>query len=74
MDRFRELVVLIRAKHPSDSFFANYEQKLALPELGHDYRAYGQALKFLDSESWGELRTKALNHFAGRISIVERGT
>lgn len=63
MRRFRELVDLIRAKHPSDRFFANYEQKLTIAELGDDYRAYERALHFLDPESWTELRTKALNHF-----------
>lgn len=63
MSRFQELVALIRAKHPCDSFFANYDQKLTLPQLGDDYRAYERALHFLDLESWTELRTKALNHF-----------
>jgi hypothetical protein len=63
MGRFRELVALIRAKHPGDRFFANYDQKLTVPELGDDYRAYERALHFLDSESWTELRIKAVNHF-----------
>lgn len=63
MDRFRELVALIRAKHPRDHFFANYDQKLTIPELGDDYRAYERALHCLDTESWTELRTKAINHF-----------
>lgn len=62
MGRFRELVALIRAKYPCDRFFANYDQKLTIPQLGDDYRAYGRALHFLDTESWTELRTKALNH------------
>lgn len=63
MGRFRELVTLLRAKHPCDYFFANYDQKLTIPQLGDDYRAYERALRFLDCESWTELRTKAINHF-----------
>jgi len=63
MGRFRELVSLVREKHPSDRFFANYDQKLAIPELGDDYRAYERAFRFLDPESWTELQTKAVNHF-----------
>ena len=63
MGRFRELVALIREKHPRDRFFANYDQKLTIPGLGDDYRAYERALHFLDPKSWTELRTKALNHF-----------
>ena len=63
MDRFRELVALVRAKHPRDHFFANYDQMLTIPELGDDYREYERALQCLDPESWTELRTKAVNHF-----------
>lgn len=74
MGRFPELVDLIRAKHPSDRFFANYDQKLTVPELGDDYRAYEHALQFLDPESWTELRTKAINHFMDqRLGQLKQG-
>ena len=63
MDRFRELVTLIQAKHPHDNFFANYERKLSTPELGDDYRTYDSALTLLDPQSCIELRTKAIKHF-----------
>ena len=63
MDRFRDLVALVRAKHPRDHFFANYDQMLTIPELGDDYRAYERALQCLDPDSWTELQTKAVNHF-----------
>ncbi|OGR05013.1 MAG: hypothetical protein A2511_08455 [Deltaproteobacteria bacterium RIFOXYD12_FULL_50_9] len=63
MDRFRELVALIQAEYSCDRFFANYDQKLTVPELGDDYRTYERTLHFLDPESWAELRTKAVKHF-----------
>lgn len=74
MDRFRELIALVQEKHPSDHFFANYDQTLTIPELGDDYRAYQRALQYLDPESWAELRTKAVNHFMDqRLGQLKQG-
>ncbi len=63
MRRIRELITLIRASYPQDRFFANFDQKLAIPEFDADYRAYERALGFLDRESWTELQAKAVSHF-----------
>jgi hypothetical protein len=64
MRHIRELVAFARAAHPSDCFFANFDQMLAIPELRADYRAYERALSLLDPESWKELRAKAVAHFS----------
>lgn len=64
MRHIRELVAFAKAAHPSDCFFANFDQTLAIPELRADYRAYERALSLLDPESWMELRAKAVAHFS----------
>jgi len=64
MRRIRELVALLKAAHPRDRFFANFDQTLAIPALRADYRAYERALSFLDPVSWAELQSKAVAHFS----------
>ncbi len=64
MRHIRELVAFAEAAHPNDRFFANLEQTLRFfPDLRAQYHAYERALCLLDSESWAELRAKAIAHF-----------
>jgi hypothetical protein len=63
MQRFRELIVGIRERYPSDAFFADFEDSCRLAIKRKHYRCYNDAMMLLDDESWRILREKAIEHF-----------
>lgn len=64
MRRFYELIALITEDNPDDDFFSDIEQKLMIiPPLRQDYQAYERAFSSLDSESWANLKNKAIKYF-----------
>lgn len=63
MKRFRKLVTEVRKRFAEDSFFANFEKLLEDPEKRKHYRAYNDALHFLDEDSWTVLKAKAIREF-----------
>ncbi|MGA8409167.1 MAG: hypothetical protein WB680_18480, partial [Candidatus Acidiferrales bacterium] len=67
MKRFRELIAAVREKHPSDTFFADFESScLREPLKRKHYRCYNDALMLLDDESWNILKEKAVKYFMVR--------
>lgn len=63
MDRVSQLVRLFRERHPSDSFFDQFEASLAISPLKRNYyNAYERAFAELDALSWKSLSDKALRH------------
>lgn len=60
MDRLTELVVEVRARFPSDSFFRKLEIERADPGYQKYYGYYNEALAVLDDQSWKILKHKAI--------------
>lgn len=64
MRRVRELISIVQEAHPTDVFFTNIESTWkTLPQARTQYAAYNRALRMLDTNSWTDLKTKALRHF-----------
>ena len=64
MRYLQELVAAVRTAHPGDNFFRNFKTSLARHPLKRKYfEVYERALQCLDENSWGNLRTKAVDHF-----------
>ena len=57
----RDLIRQVQASYPQDTFFANVDETLRRSRA--QYRAYDRAFSLLDTESWNELRKKAVSHF-----------
>jgi len=66
MRRILEIIREVRALHPKDSFFCNFHESCRIPPKGTYYRAYNNALMWLDHESWQILKEKALKHYLGQ--------
>ena len=64
MRRLRELVSAVTARHPLDSFFAEFEESCRRNlSKRKTYRTYADAFRLLDSESWAILKDKSIAHF-----------
>ena len=63
LKRFHELVSEVRTRFPEDTFFDDFEELLRDPEKRKHYRAYNDALVFLDDDSWSVLKTKSIRDF-----------
>jgi hypothetical protein len=64
MTRIRELIQLVRQRHPNDKFFHAFEDSCRVnPSKRKVYRTYNDALRVLDDTSWQLLKAKAVLHF-----------
>lgn len=64
MRRVKQLVDCVRAAHPRDTFFSDFELSVeSWPLKRRFYEAYERAFAVLDDRSWENLREKAVGHF-----------
>src|SRR5262245_21184870 len=63
MKRVFELINAVKQSYPNDCFFDGVHNSLKVSSQARaQYRAYESAFQYLDSESWKELKTKAIQH------------
>lgn len=64
MRRMLDLVRMVTEAHPKDEFFDTLDENFRnSPQVRAIYKAYDRAISYLDTESWGMLSKKALEHF-----------
>jgi hypothetical protein len=64
MIRINEIIADIRERHPTDSFFSDFEHSCQTNSFKKKhYGVYNKALMALDDKSWQALKEKALRHY-----------